>query len=121
MGKVTITQSDGVAYNAWKLWMRRRFAITRKSKHIGTHALSLHTQQLLFKGSNHFTTRGTGGTGTVFPIKPAFTIQAVESANFTIGRHQVYAKRNPKAATMNGAEYGRRKKNGHTHCILLWV
>jgi hypothetical protein len=37
-------------------------------------------------------------------IETAFAVDAVEGAHLSIGRHEVYAKRNAESATMNGSK-----------------
>ena len=89
-----VAQTDGVADNLGKVRMAGRFAIAGKGEHVWQLAFGGHLPQGLLQFCGNFVACGSGQCGTVVGIETTLAIDAVETAQFAVGGHQIDAKRN---------------------------
>lgn len=97
---IAVSHTDSVVDNGCKVGVSRRLAIAGKGKHVGNLTLSKHGAESLLKGSGDFLPRGTRRDCMPLAVGAALAVYAVEIANFSVSRHKIYAKRQPKPATM---------------------
>lgn len=88
---VPVAQSDGVVDDTSKIWMSCRFTVTGKSEDVRVYAFGMHLLEFLFQSFCHFLTCGTTLLWAEILIESTFTIDAVEGAYLSVGRHEVYS------------------------------
>ena len=89
LGEVLIAKSYRVIYDAWEIRVHRGFSIAGKGDDIRASTCTLHLLQLLLQHFCHLLSRRDAKFGFGVGIKAAFTVYAIEGAQFTIGGQKI--------------------------------
>ena len=109
-----IAQGDGVVDDAGEVGVHRGFSVSSKGDDVGASAFLLHRLQFLLENFGNFFASGDAQFGLGVTIETAFAINAIEGAEFSIGRQEINAKRNSQSSTMHRAENrGWKEYSGH--------
>ena len=84
--EIVVTKCQCIFYNFRKMRVGSRFTVSGKCEYIGGGTVLLHIFQLFFQGDAHFFTSGQMLLRTMVGIEAAFTINAVERADFSVFR-----------------------------------
>ena len=114
LGAILVAQAEGVVDDFRKVRVTCRFAVACKSEYVGQLTIMLHLLQLLFQFGGHFLTCWQWQGRAVVFVEATLAIDAVERTDLAVGRQQVDAERDAKAAAVDRAE-NRRRIDDSTH------
>ena len=98
--------------------MQRRFTIAGKSDDVKRFSRAVHLLESIGQSIGHHLARRNGGASAPRSVETAFAVDAIESAEFPIGRKEIDAQRYPQAPTVNRTEDGSREENGGHDAIV---
>ena len=91
-GAELIAQPERIVDDAREVGMASGFAVARKGEHVGMYSLLMHLAQLGLQDRSHHRTGGMRTAREAVALVAALAIDAVESTDFAVGRHEVDAQ-----------------------------
>ena len=116
--KIAVAQGEGVVDDGRKIGMQRRFTIAGKSDDVKRFSCAVHLSEGFGQSIGHLLPRRDGRLRASVGVETTFAVDAIESAEFPIGRKEIDAQRNPQPPTVNRSEDGSREENGGHDAIV---